>query len=162
MNRRASSSVRSYVLADSAITRLQKLIELKRDPQNFPDRTPRIRDSLLGLGRCLLRQQAFADAEPVLREALELAKESAPDNWRTAATKSMLGESLAGQEKFEQAEPMLLDSHDKLVQGRATMPPWEQPRQVSQAVRRLVEMYTAWGKTEDADKWTGELENAVD
>src|SRR5262249_26975109 len=55
---------------------------------------------LAPLGLNLLKQQKYAEAEPLLRECLAIREQKQPDDWRTFNTKSMLGGSLLGQQKY--------------------------------------------------------------
>src|SRR5262249_41361166 len=50
-------------------------------------------------------------AEAILRECLQISVQKEPDSWKTANTRSLLGESLLGQKKHAQAEPLLLEAY---------------------------------------------------
>ena len=71
---------------------------------------------LAALGLNLLKQQKYADAEPLLRECLKIREQKEPDDWRTFNTKSLLGGSLLGQEKYAEAEPLLLAGYEGMKQ----------------------------------------------
>ena len=69
----------------------------------------------------------------------------------------MLGGSLLGQKKYAEAEPLLLAGHAGMKQRVKTIP--EQGRvYLREAVERLVQLYEATGKTDEAAKWRKELE----
>ena len=64
----------------------------------------------------------------------------------------LLGAALLGQQRFADAEPLLLGGHDGLHQreDRIAVP----DRVVlAMAVNWLVELYQAWGKEDQADVW---------
>ena len=85
-----------------------------------------------------------AEAEKTLREALALREANLPqDHFMTALTRGALGECLTAQKKYAEAEPPLLSSYDSLLRSQAG----DNPR-TSLAKRRLLELYTAWGKSE--------------
>jgi hypothetical protein len=55
-----------------------------------------------------LSQRKFAEAEPLARKALEFNRKQQPDDWQRFRAESLLGESLAGQKRYVEAEPLLL------------------------------------------------------
>jgi len=54
-----------------------------------------------------------------------------------------LGGALAGQKKFQEAEPLLVEGYSGMKEREAKMPPAAKTR-LSEAIRRLVDLYTAW------------------
>ena len=104
----------------------------------------------LGLNR--LKQHKYAEAEPLLREYLKFREQNEPDDWKTFNTKSMLGGSLLGQKKYAEAEPLLLAGYEGMKKREATIPPGGRMR-LSEAVERLVRLYDAWDKKDQAEKW---------
>ena len=73
----------------------------------------------------------------------------------------MLSGALAGQKKFQEAEPLLVEGYSGLKARAAQIPPAAQPR-LAEAVRRLVDLYTAWEKPEEAAKWQAVLEQSTE
>jgi hypothetical protein len=71
------------------------------------DGSPPLGDMLSVIGLCLLNQNKFAEAEPVLRECLGIREKHVPNDGRTYNARAMLGGSLLGQEKYADAEPLL-------------------------------------------------------
>jgi tetratricopeptide (TPR) repeat protein len=55
---------------------------------------------LAPLGLNLLKQQKYAEAEPLLRDCLAIREQKQPDDWTTFNTRSLLGGSLLGQKKY--------------------------------------------------------------
>jgi len=104
------------------------------------------------LGHNLLQQHRPIDAEPLLRECLTIRENRLPDDWVLFNTKSMLGGALAGQKKFQEAEPLLVEGYSGMKEREAKIPPAAQTR-LSEAIRRLVDLYTTWEKPEEAAKW---------
>jgi len=71
---------------------------------------------------------------------------------------SLLGASLSGQGKYADAEPLLLQGYDGLVQQQASMPPYlNAPRRITESLERLVQLYDAWGKPTQAAEWKQKL-----
>ena len=54
-----------------------------------------------------------------------------------------MGACLAGLGRFEEAEPLLLNSYPKIAKDRGPT-----HRRTREALRRIVQLYTLWGKPE--------------
>ena len=104
------------------------------------------------LGLNELRRGEPAQAEPLFREALVVYDKSMPENWRRFEIRGQLGESLAAQRKFAEAEPLVVGGYEGLTARRkhVTVDAW--PR-LPDAGRRIVRLYEAWGKSAEADRW---------
>ncbi|HSQ55325.1 MAG TPA: tetratricopeptide repeat protein, partial [Gemmata sp.] len=119
--------------------------------------------ALASLGLHLLKQKRWDDAEPILRECLTIREEKQPDSWLTFNTKSMLGGAFLGQKKFDEAVPLLLDGYEgmKKREGKGlpgSADPNSQRTRIVESLERLVMLYDAWDKKEEADKWRKELQ----
>lgn len=66
----------------------------------------------------------------------------------------------AGQKKFPQAEPLLVAGYQGMKEREAKLPPFGKTR-LNEAIQRLVDLYTAWDKPEEAAKWKAMLEEAA-
>ena len=62
-------------------------------------------------------------------------------------------ESLAGQGKCAEAEPLLIDGYTKMENVPQNIPPRKQ-----EALERLIKLYEDWEKPDEADKWRKDLE----
>jgi len=122
--------------------------------QTLPRGRSSLASTLAMLGANLNEQREYAAAEPLLRECLEIRREiMPPEHWLLASATSLLGAALAGQDNFEQAEPLLLEGYE----GMKDRPQALQDRK-REALQRLVELYDAWAKPEQAFRWRGELQ----
>jgi serine/threonine protein kinase len=110
---------------------------------------------LSNLGLTLLRQKKFPEAERTLRECLALREKNQPNLWVRYNTLSQLGGSLLGQLKYADAEPLLLTGYQGMKEREVQVGRYDQVR-LSEAADRLVELYTALGKQEEAAKWRAE------
>ena len=54
----------------------------------------------------------------------------------------------------------MLDGYSGLRQTEAQIPPQVNDSRLSDALERLVQLYDAWGKPDEAAKWRKELEAA--
>jgi serine/threonine protein kinase len=130
---------------------------LEQERRQFGPDKPQTAGALAVLGDNLLRQRKYAAAEPLLRECRALRQKAAPDAWPTFNAQSMLGAALVGQQKYAEAEPLLTQAYDGMKQCEAKIPP-EAKIRLTEALDRLVQLYDAWGKPDEANKWRAELE----
>jgi tetratricopeptide (TPR) repeat protein len=104
------------------------------------------------LGVSLLKQGRPAEAEPVLRETLDLRVKELPDHWWRRSAESLLGEALSAQGKYAEAEPLLLSGYERME------PLPENLARKREALERVVRLYEAWGKPDKAAEWKAKLE----
>jgi tetratricopeptide (TPR) repeat protein len=107
----------------------------------------------------LLKQQRYAEAEPLLRECLKFREQNEADSYVTFYTKSLLGGSLLGQKKYAEAEPLLLAGYEGMKQREAGIPPLRKFR-MTEAIERLVQLYEAWDQPAKAAAWRVKLPRA--
>jgi len=117
---------------------------------------PRTAAPMASLSQCLLHQQRYAEAEPILRECLLIREKSEPDVWTTFDNQSMLGDSLLGQQKFAEAEAHLLAGYEGLQARQEKIPPVARIR-LTEAIERLVRLYETTGEEDKADVWRKKL-----
>ncbi len=108
----------------------------------------------------LLKHGLFAAAETYLRECLAIRQEKLPDDWSLFNAKSLLGGALAGQKKFAEAQPLLIEGYEGMKVREAQIPPAGKIY-LTAALERLVDLHTAWDKPEEAAKWRTQLEAAA-
>jgi serine/threonine protein kinase/tetratricopeptide (TPR) repeat protein len=121
-----------------------------------PESTAYARE-LEGLGCNLLRQKKHADAESLFRQCLAIVRKTQPDAWTTFNAQSLLGEALTGQQKYVDAEPLLLDGYQRLSRLADKVP----PNCKTEALQRLVQLYERWDKPAQAARWRTELETRI-
>src|SRR5262249_38052268 len=122
--------------------------------------SPPYGNALIRLGQNLLRQHKYADAEPILHEALALLTKLTPGTCATFFVKSLVGESLLGQKKPVEAEPLLLQGYAGMKERITEMPPHLRQFNLTEAVERLVKLYDALGKPDEMVKWKKALDEA--
>jgi hypothetical protein len=120
-----------------------------------PDSTLLAR-ALASLGFNLANQARWTAAEPVLRESLAIRAKAIPDDWLRFYTMSQLGEALLGQERYVEAEPLVVPGYEgmKAREGRIPVP---SRHRLAEAAVRVVRLYEAWGKTGQAAAWKAKL-----
>ena len=150
-----------HYLEQGDLARASTLCELamqgaRRKPDANPMAIPRV---IAQLGAVRLAQQKYVEAEELLREALQLAQKHWPNSAWYYYVMNLLGGSLAGQGKYDEAEPLLLKSCQGLQLAQAGMVPYLHPaRRVHESMERLIELYSGWGKTAQSVEWKKKLD----
>jgi hypothetical protein len=108
------------------------------------------------LGQCQVAQQHYAEAEQSLRESLTVIVKQAPKSILRYQTESLLGTALVGQRRYGSAEPLLLASIGFFQARAANLTP-EQRSSLYATMQRLIELYDALGRLDDAARWRQEL-----
>ncbi len=119
-----------------------------------------IREKVLGVGHpdvasaltlkagVQLATRRFDEAYETARKAREIFEAKfSNDHWRVAAAANTEGAALSGLGRYDEAERLLLESD--IVLADAPMPGVAQ-----QSRQRLATLYTAWGKGEEARKYS--------
>jgi serine/threonine protein kinase/lipopolysaccharide biosynthesis regulator YciM len=114
-------------------------------------------DAPAALGRNLLHQQRWADAEPYLQESLAIRQRNNPDSWVTFHNQSLLGEALLGQQKFEDAEPLLIAGYEGMAERESKIP-GPLRGYLADALQRLVRLYENWQQPAKARQWQEQLD----
>ena len=100
-------------------------------------------------GRIWFNQKRYAEAEKLLRKSLAIQSAILPEkNWERAKTASLLGAALAGLGRFEEGEPLVLNSYPIIRDNRKIG-----HRRTAEALDRIVFLYEQWGKHEKAEQW---------
>ena len=97
------------------------------------------------LGRNLLHQGRCDQAAEYLRQANERWQAHPSSGWRPFEAQSLLGQALACQKQFSDAEPLLVSGYKGLKNSGSTMPV-NQQFQVKDAGDRVAQLYAVWKK----------------
>ena len=119
----------------------------------------RLGGTLALAGRELLKYGYYAEAEKMLREALTIREAKLADDWTTFLTQSQLGASLLRQKRYAEAERLLAQGYEGMKAREKAIPPQAKMRLV-EALERLVQLYDAAGKADEAAKWRQAFEAA--
>jgi eukaryotic-like serine/threonine-protein kinase len=111
-------------------------------------------NALAYVGYVRLRHRRYVEAEPLLRECLAIREQKEAGAWPMYSAKSMLGEALVGLSKYAEAEPLLLEGFDGMKKTHWS----DHANWLPTIVQRLVQLYEAWGKPDEAAKWRRVLE----
>jgi hypothetical protein len=89
------------------------------------------------------------EGETILREAVKIRTESLPkEHYWVALANSALGECLTIQQRYDEAEPLVVGSYESLKNSQGTNNP-----RTRLALQRLVELYEKWQKPDLAARY---------
>ncbi len=120
--------------------------------------------ALVTWAKLLVERGDFDRAEPLLREALEIfLKNPKEGDWEPAYAQVLLGRCYAVKGKHTEAEPLLLRGYKELTADAAKRPEVSAAGtpghlRLTRTLERLVQLYDAWGKNDEAAKWRKEWE----
>jgi serine/threonine protein kinase/tetratricopeptide (TPR) repeat protein len=158
----------------NTLTLMKRLADVYRDEGKYSEAETLYVDSLNGrsrglgdshpdtlesrvlVGRIALLQKKYMAAAVLLAQALEAFERAAPDSWGRYNCQSLLGESLVAQQKFDEAEPLVISGYGGMVERAATIAAGDRG-DLTDAGRRIVAMYQDWGKLDKAAEWQQKL-----
>jgi non-specific serine/threonine protein kinase/serine/threonine-protein kinase len=135
------------------------VMALKGRRRTLGDGHPDTLASIGDLGWLYVSEGRYAEAEPLLREAVTKFEKAASAGWERYRVKCALGMCLAGQKQYEQAEPLLVDGYQKMMERRATIPA-DGRSELAQAGEGIVRLYQDWSKPQKADEWRQKLKES--
>lgn len=107
----------------------------------------------VGLGDVYITMGQPAKAEPLLREACEAyAKATSSAGWRADAARCQWGTALMQLGRSAEAEPLLVKGYEMMIAQQPKNPVLD-GKFVTEIARRVVELYTNWGKPEQVAEW---------
>jgi tetratricopeptide (TPR) repeat protein/predicted Ser/Thr protein kinase len=120
---------------------------------------PETMASVADLALTYVSQQKFVESEPLAREVLEFERKTLPDDWHRFRAESLLGASLAGQKKYPEAEPLLLEGYREMAKRKAKI---DVPNTYHLDLARewVTRLYQVWGSPDRAAEWRQTLAKA--
>jgi serine/threonine protein kinase len=136
-----------YAEGDPLFTRVIEVRQRVLGPRN-----PDTLEAIVRLGELRIDQARYAEAEAMLRGCLDIQKQTMPSDYRRYLTEALLGASLAGDDKYVEAEPLLVGGYEGMKQNAAAVSDLD--RQKMKKVGELVvKFYAAWNKPDKAAEW---------
>ncbi len=137
--------------AETALPLLKEFIDGRRalapaDPSRFAC-------ELLSAANTLNANGQFQDAETYLRECLAFQKSNDLDDGPFFVAQSLLGETLAEQTKYEDAEAQLLAAHSGQADSAG-----DDDTQLVETLTRLVALYTVMKNPAEQERWRAKLD----
>jgi tetratricopeptide (TPR) repeat protein len=152
-----SLAVAAYRRGDvaEAEARFRRAVELNR--RTVGEAHPRFRNALFSLVTLWLGQGRDSEARPLLEVTLRAWRQLPPQEaWAPPQAAVMLGGSLLRSGRLAEAEPWLREGHAGLCAVLGV-----QNRLSREALSRLIELYTNWGKAGQAERYRSFLEPDV-
>ncbi len=119
--------------------------------QRLGEDHPHVAVTELDLARLYLDTDGAARGEAFLARCLLTLRETKDaESWEIAHAKSVLGGYLTVQGRYEEAETHLVEGYRTLAKARG-----EQAIYTRDSLRRLLDLYDAWGKPEEAAAYGG-------
>jgi hypothetical protein len=103
----------------------------------------------------------FDRSEALAREAGKFDQKMRADTWQRYWSESLLGASLAGQKRYAEAEPLLLDGYHGMSARKERMNAYRW-NYFDYCGEWIVQFYQAWEKPEKAAEWRKKLKPALD
>ena len=101
----------------------------------------------------LLQGRQNASFEPTIREALAAAQRALPKGSADIPhIQSLLGACLVAQDRFDEAEPLVVSASETMSQIPAA-----RPDRLRLALEHVVQLYDAWKKPDQAAAWRAKL-----
>ncbi len=139
---------------DDALSLARKAVAIYRKQQ--PMSKQNLAEALFLEGIILLdldNHDTYAQAEIRILECLDLRRQFFPeDHIRIAETASRLGECIMKQQRFAEAEPWLVESYPVILNKKG-----KSHKNTQTAISRLVQLYEAWDRKEQAQQWRKQL-----
>jgi tetratricopeptide (TPR) repeat protein len=142
---------------DQAESLLREALEQIRKRDDSTGRRGATANALGWLARTLLLKKQYTAAEPLAREAAAIFEKERPDDQRRFYWMSLLGGVMLAQQKYAEAEPLLLQGYEGMNQ-RA--PGSVRRVRLPEVGERVVRFYEATNQPEKARIWREKLQQA--
>ncbi len=106
----------------------------------------------------MLEEGKYQEAEAVTRQSLAIRLKLRPDDWSTHHARHMLGAALAFQNRFQEAEPLLIEGYRGMKARAASMPEFHIPR-IGEGVQRIMRIYERLDRPAEVAKWQKEFDS---
>lgn len=144
---------------EDALELLPLLVEDAR--KSHPADSTKLAKPLATIGAILLRSDRMIEAEPLLRESVNIRQKLAPEEWSTFDITGMLGESLQMQEQPDAAEPFLVAAIDGMKLHLQDGPN-DAAGRCDTLIDQLVNSLKSQNRPEDASKWLAKRSRTID
>lgn len=110
---------------------------------------------LRSLSSLYRRKGEVVEAESLAREAMRIDRNAGfnDTNWRIIYNRNLLAAALIDQNRFADAEKVLMPMAEILRSVSSKDPPGDLGRRSSSVYRRIVDLYGQWGKSDLAHEW---------
>ena len=128
---------------------LSKVTEALKMYREFGTHYDQYPTALIIQGLILAKTGQPKEGESILREAVRIRTESLPKgHYWIGLANSALGECLTIEKRYQEAEPLLVESYESLTRSQGSNNP-----RTKLALQRLVNLYEAWNKPDQAGSY---------
>jgi serine/threonine protein kinase len=139
-----------------AIRLWEQLIPLLKS--RLGETNSQVAEGFVHLGSLFLAAGEPLKAEPQLRGALRILEERYAGRSPTLNAQSLLGAILLAQARHAEAEPLLVRAYEGLQRRQAEQTARSYNQPLRETCERLVRLYDAWGKPDQAAEWRKKLD----
>jgi tetratricopeptide (TPR) repeat protein len=111
--------------------------------------------ALSSLASTLRREQRFPEAEPLYRECLASRETNCPNAWYTHYTRAMLGATLLGRRKYDEAEPLLVSGYEGMREREDKIR--ARTKVLTETMQSFIQLFEATSRPEKAAEWKASL-----
>ena len=109
--------------------------------------------AMSNLGLLLIEREKFAEAEELFARLVESADNATPEgHWFRGETRASRGACLTELKRYEEAELLLLEAYDIMHAGLG-----DEHQRTRGAVEKLIKLYEAWDKPDQAAEFRARL-----
>ncbi len=103
-----------------------------------------------------MKQGRFCEAEPLLADAVPRWQQQYPETSLPGRSMKIYAECLLKLGRYGMAESVLLEARQSLSERKGETNPF-----TIDATKLLIELYDAWGKPVEADRWQTKLLTSI-
>jgi tetratricopeptide (TPR) repeat protein len=109
--------------------------------------------AMMGLGEILTVNGSIEESDTLLRGALEILIKRRPEGHpEISEAQTLFAENLIAQKKYDEAEKLLLESYDNLLEKKG-----KDDQLTTDALNALIKNYKLWGKHNKAEEYIRKL-----
>ncbi len=148
----------AYII-DHHVDEASKLLaELVARSRNHPPAgSIQLAGELVALGESYLRIGLSIDAEPLLRQSLEICEQTETNDWRSFYIKFLIGEALAAQAKMDEANALLKEGFDGLAAEQSALSP-AHLASLKAAIERIMTCFSEREMPDQLALWRSKLD----
>ena len=129
--------------------------QIVAERQRLADGDQELAEILLQCGKRLLRAHAWNEAETVLRDAAQCSEHLPNSSLRKLDTQASLGNALTATQKYDLAEPILLQAYEQ-IDSITELPDQDKSLHRLATIDHLIELYSALANQSELKKWKKE------
>jgi tetratricopeptide (TPR) repeat protein len=146
--------------APNALGALREVAESRLGLGNLDGAESALAEVLVGMTSLAGDDATWETTVGIAHQCVAARQEQQPEGWRTFSSKSLLGAALLGQKNYAEAEPLLLAGYEGLRSHADALPEGVRAGRLTEALQRLVTLYEATDRKDEAARWQKELDVA--